>query len=112
MKIFILVMLVAVLFCVNSADGLPCKANEHQVRCKNWASRNKSCDEGSCRSPTPQQNCEVCQICFPEDDSDEVCEVKCVCNYDTLRQQDGGCREPSDCPEGSPVAHLLPYRRK
>uniref|UniRef100_A0A0K8RD22 Putative til domain protein n=1 Tax=Ixodes ricinus TaxID=34613 RepID=A0A0K8RD22_IXORI len=112
MKIFILVLLVAVLFYVNSADELPCKANEHPVRCKNWASRNKSCDEGSCQSPTPQKNCEDCQKCFTEDGSDEVCEVKCVCDDDTLRQQDGGCRDPSDCPEDSPVDHLLPNRRK
>ncbi|EEC10524.1 conserved hypothetical protein, partial [Ixodes scapularis] len=95
-------------FCLDESS---CKANERPVRCNNWASRNKSCDEGSCQSPTPQQNCDDCQ-CFVEDGSNEACEVKCVCVDETLRQPDGGCRDPSDCPVGSPVDHLLPGRRK
>uniref|UniRef100_A0A0K8RN65 Putative til domain protein n=1 Tax=Ixodes ricinus TaxID=34613 RepID=A0A0K8RN65_IXORI len=111
MKIFILVLLVAVLFYVNSADQLTCKANERPVRCNNWASRNKSCEEGSCQSPTPQPDCEKCQ-CFDEDGSEEDCEVECVCVYSTLRHPDGDCRDPSDCPVGSPVKHLLPDGRK
>uniref|UniRef100_A0A0K8RIX2 Putative til domain protein n=1 Tax=Ixodes ricinus TaxID=34613 RepID=A0A0K8RIX2_IXORI len=107
MKIFILVLLLAVLFYVDSAERRNCPPGQHPKPCNNWKNRNTSCDEGSCYNPTPLP-CEEC-FCYEED---EICEEQCVCDGDTLRQPNNECRDPSDCPADSPgLAYALDERR-
>uniref|UniRef100_A0A0K8R4L4 Putative til domain protein n=1 Tax=Ixodes ricinus TaxID=34613 RepID=A0A0K8R4L4_IXORI len=105
MKIFILVLLVAVLSYVDSSGIKTCKSNERPVSCNNWKERNESCHEGTCDSPNPLGNCKECR-CYLEDG--DQCETKCVCVGETLRQLDGTCRDPSDCPAGSPGSQMTP----
>uniref|UniRef100_A0A0K8RKL3 Putative til domain protein n=1 Tax=Ixodes ricinus TaxID=34613 RepID=A0A0K8RKL3_IXORI len=106
MKIFFLVLLVAVLFYVEG--GVECPDGEHAKLCRDWNSRNKSCDEGTCDNPKPQ-SCQDCG-CYEEDYDD--CQVDCVCDSGNVRQSSGKCREPSDCPEGSPgFAYALEKRK-
>uniref|UniRef100_A0A147BHK0 Putative salivary trypsin inhibitor-like protein n=1 Tax=Ixodes ricinus TaxID=34613 RepID=A0A147BHK0_IXORI len=106
MKIFFLVVLVAVLFYVGG--GVECPGGEHTKSCKNSNSRSKSCGEGTCDDPEPQP-CEDCE-CSPDDDDD--CQDKCVCNNGNVRQRTGECREPSDCPEGTPGFEYAQKKRK
>uniref|UniRef100_A0A0K8R4E8 Putative til domain protein n=1 Tax=Ixodes ricinus TaxID=34613 RepID=A0A0K8R4E8_IXORI len=108
MKIFILVLLVAVLFYVDSAGTTECGANERAVSCPKRNERNVSCHEGTCDSPTPIDSCNECK-CYLDDNDGTDCETKCVCVSETLRQADGKCRDPSDCPEGSPGSYIVPY---
>uniref|UniRef100_A0A0K8RCW1 Putative til domain protein n=1 Tax=Ixodes ricinus TaxID=34613 RepID=A0A0K8RCW1_IXORI len=107
MKIFILVLLVAVLFYVDSAGATTCGDNERPVSCRNWNERNVSCDEGSCYSPTPLSSCPRC-VCFLEDNGGSDCKTMCACSGGTLRQPNGKCQEPSDCPPGSPGSEMTP----
>uniref|UniRef100_A0A0K8RDD6 Putative til domain protein n=1 Tax=Ixodes ricinus TaxID=34613 RepID=A0A0K8RDD6_IXORI len=99
MKIFILVLLVAVFFYMEIAGTTTCRMTERPVECNNWKEQNKSCHEGSCYSPTPLGGCKPCRCDFEDDDH---CETKCVCVDGTLRQPNEECREPSDCPADSP----------
>ncbi|CAN7974698.1 unnamed protein product [Ixodes persulcatus] len=92
------------LFC----PGTPtCGDNERPVSCRNWNERNESCHEGTCYFPTPLDSCKDCE-CFIEDNGGIDCETRCVCLGDTLRQPDGKCRDPSDCPAGSPGSKMTP----
>uniref|UniRef100_V5GF87 Putative secreted protein n=1 Tax=Ixodes ricinus TaxID=34613 RepID=V5GF87_IXORI len=103
MKIFILVLLVAVPFYMESAGTTTCEMSERPLSCNVWNVRNESCHEGSCYSPAPLGNCAPC-ICNIDDG--DYCETKCVCVGGTLRQRNGECREPSDCPADSPGSKM------
>uniref|UniRef100_A0A0K8RCD0 Putative til domain protein n=1 Tax=Ixodes ricinus TaxID=34613 RepID=A0A0K8RCD0_IXORI len=105
MKILFLVFLVVVTTYMASTGATTCGASERAVSCNNWNERNKSCHEGTCYYPEPLGNCKKCQCHFEDDDD---CETQCVCVGDTLRQPDGTCRDPSDCPNGSPGSKLTP----
>uniref|UniRef100_A0A0K8RBZ7 Putative til domain protein n=1 Tax=Ixodes ricinus TaxID=34613 RepID=A0A0K8RBZ7_IXORI len=109
MKTFFLVLLVVVPSCMASTGATTCGDNERPVLCRNWNERNVSCDEGSCYSPTPLSGCPVC-VCFLDDNGGSDCETRCACSGGTLRQDDGKCRDPSDCPADSPGSKMTPDR--
>uniref|UniRef100_A0A0K8R5G9 Putative til domain protein n=1 Tax=Ixodes ricinus TaxID=34613 RepID=A0A0K8R5G9_IXORI len=88
MKIFFLVLLVAVLFYVEV--GAECPGGEHAILCRNSNSRSKSCGEGTCDDPVPQ-SCEDCE-CRPDDYDD--CQEKCVCNNGNVRTNPTGRKLP------------------
>uniref|UniRef100_A0A0K8R2N5 Putative til domain protein n=1 Tax=Ixodes ricinus TaxID=34613 RepID=A0A0K8R2N5_IXORI len=98
MKIFLVVLLVAVLSYLEGADSMDCRVGEHPKACNSWNNRNTSCFEGTCYNPTPLP----CEECYCYEDDGEVCESRCVCGSGTLRLESGECREPSDCPRDSP----------
>uniref|UniRef100_V5GG24 Putative secreted protein n=1 Tax=Ixodes ricinus TaxID=34613 RepID=V5GG24_IXORI len=111
MKTFILVLLVAVPSYMESTGATTCGENESPVSCQNWNERNVSCDEGSCYSPTPLSSCPHC-VCFPEDNGGSDCKTKCACSGDTLRQHNGKCQDPSDCPPDSPGSKITPDKKE
>uniref|UniRef100_V5IH44 Putative secreted protein n=1 Tax=Ixodes ricinus TaxID=34613 RepID=V5IH44_IXORI len=105
MKIFIIVLLVAVLFYDGSADTKVCPPGRNNPKaCNNWNKRNTSCDEGTCYSPKPP-TCEECK-CYRDDDDD--CEVQCVCERRTTLPDDlkKTCRDPSELVPKRPLLDL------
>uniref|UniRef100_V5HWV1 Putative secreted protein n=1 Tax=Ixodes ricinus TaxID=34613 RepID=V5HWV1_IXORI len=96
MKIFLVVLLVAVLSYLEGADSTDCRVGEHPKACNSWNNRNTSCFEGTCYNPTPLP----CEECYCYEDDGEVCESKmCLVEAETLRLESGECREPYRLPK-------------
>uniref|UniRef100_A0A0K8R6E5 Putative til domain protein n=1 Tax=Ixodes ricinus TaxID=34613 RepID=A0A0K8R6E5_IXORI len=109
MKIFFIVLLVAYFSYGENADRTVCPDGEHAKLWQRFGAVGiKACDEGTCYNPE-HLPCDDCN-CYTEDGVD--CEIKCVCNGGNLRQPNGTCRDPSDCPAGSPgLGYALEERK-